>query len=90
MSLNLNIIRNAKISVKLTGIFAIMFSVMLTISSAYILNGVRHYLYTQASKRVEDVNSIIINRLKSNRNLSNNARFFRYNAKRKYICKSYR
>ena len=75
MSLNLNIIRNAKISVKLTGIFAIMFSVMLTISSAYILNGVRHYLYTQASKRVEDVNSIIINRLKSNRNLSNNALF---------------
>ncbi|MHC6179944.1 sensor histidine kinase [Clostridium sp. JNZ X4-2] len=69
--MNLNIIKDAKISVKLTGIFAFMFSVMLVVSNAYILNGLKHYLYTQAGKRVEDVNAILLNKLKSNENSNN-------------------
>lgn len=69
--MNLNIIKDAKISVKLTGIFAFMFSIMLVVSNAYILNGLKHYLYTQAGKRVEDVNVIILNKLKSNENSNN-------------------
>lgn len=73
--MNLSIIKNAKISVKLTGIFAFMFSVMLVVSNAYILHGVRHYMYTQAAKRIEDVNTIILNKLKSNRKLPNNELF---------------
>ncbi|PRR78677.1 sensor histidine kinase [Clostridium luticellarii] len=69
--MNLNIIKDAKISVKLTGIFAFMFSVMLVVSNAYILNGLKHYLYTQAGKRVEDVNAILLNKLKLNENSNN-------------------
>lgn len=62
--MNLCIIKNAKISVKLTGIFALMFSVMLAVSNAYILHGVEHYMYMQTAKRLEDVNQIILDRLK--------------------------
>lgn len=69
--MNLNMIKDAKISVKLTGIFAFMFSIMLVVSNAYILNGLKHYLYTQAGKRVEDVNVILLNKLKSNENFNN-------------------
>ncbi|WP_446897002.1 HAMP domain-containing sensor histidine kinase [Clostridium sp. LBM24168] len=73
--MNLSIIKNAKISVKLTGIFAFMFSVMLAVSNAYILHGVRYYMYTQAAKRIKDVNTIILNRLESNRKISNDELF---------------
>ncbi|NLU06915.1 MAG: HAMP domain-containing histidine kinase [Clostridiales bacterium] len=64
--MNLNIVKNAKISVKLTVIFAFMLSVMLAVSNACVLHGVRHYMYTQASKRLEDINQIILKRMKLN------------------------
>lgn len=72
--MNLSIIRNAKISIKLTGIFAFMLSIMLAVSNAYVLHGVRRYMYNQAAKRLEDVNQIIFDRLKL-KQLSSNKLF---------------
>ncbi|NKF06686.1 HAMP domain-containing histidine kinase [Clostridium gasigenes] len=55
------IIKSAKISVKLTIVYALMFSLLLLILDASILYGVKYHLYSQANKQIEDVKIIVIN-----------------------------
>lgn len=63
--MNIKFIRNAKISVKLTLIYAFMFSLVLLILNALVLNGVKYYLYNQGNKQLEDVKSIIMGKVLS-------------------------
>jgi len=57
------IIKSAKISVKLTIVYAVMFSLLLLILNASILYGVKYYLYSQANKQIEDVKTTLLNRI---------------------------
>jgi signal transduction histidine kinase len=59
----LKIIRNAKISLKLTVIYAFMFSLLLLILNASILYGVKYYLYSQSNKQIEDIKNIITSKI---------------------------
>lgn len=71
----LKIIKGAKISIKITAMYALMFSLALLILNASILYGIKFYLYSQANKQVDDVKAIILNNLasqKENINLSTN------------------
>jgi len=63
--MNLKIIKNAKISIKLTIIYAIMFSVVLLLLNISILYGIKFYLYSQANRQVDDTRIIILNKVKS-------------------------
>lgn len=71
----IKIIKGAKISIKITAMYALMFSLVLLILNASILYGIKFYLYSQANKQVDDVKAIILNNLtskKENINLSIN------------------
>lgn len=59
--MNLNIIKKAKISVKLTIMYAFMVSFILLILNASVLYGIKHYFYSQANKQISDVKNIVIN-----------------------------
>lgn len=61
----LKIIRSAKISIKLTAIYAFMFSLVLLLLNASILYGVKYYMYNQANKQIEDMQTIILNKITS-------------------------
>jgi len=62
---NLKIIKNTKISLKLTMIYAFMFSLVLLLLNASVLYGVKYYLYSQGSKQLEDIKTIILNKISS-------------------------
>jgi len=57
----LKIIKSAKISIKLTIVYAFMFSLVLLLLNASILYGVKYYLYNQANKQIEDIQTVILN-----------------------------
>ncbi len=59
--MKLKSIRSAKISVKLTMIYAFIFSMVLLLLSASILYGIKYYLNITAVKQVEDVKTMILN-----------------------------
>ena len=59
--MRLKSIRSAKISVKLTMIYAFIFSMVLLLLSASILYGIKYYLNITAVKQVEDVKTMILN-----------------------------
>ncbi|AWI05824.1 sensor histidine kinase [Clostridium drakei] len=61
----LKIIRSAKISIKLTVIYAFMFSLVLLLLNASILYGVKYYMYNQANKQIEDMQTIVLNKITS-------------------------
>lgn len=61
----LKIIKRAKISIKLTIVYAFMFSLVLLLLNASILYGVKYYLYNQANKQIEDIESIMLNKITS-------------------------
>ena len=61
----LKIIKSAKISIKLTIVYAFMFSLVLLLLNASTLYGVKFYLYNQADKQIEDIHSIILNKITS-------------------------
>lgn len=61
--MKLKIIRNAKISLKLTVIYVFMFSLLLLILNASILYGVKYYLYSQSNKQIEDIKTIIMSKI---------------------------
>ncbi len=63
--MNLNIIKGARISIKITIIYAFMFSFVLLLLNASILYGIRYYLYAQAAKQTDDARTIILNKLNS-------------------------
>jgi len=53
-------LKNGKISIKLTLVYAFMFSLVLLILNASILYGTKYYLYNQANKQIEDFKTIIL------------------------------
>lgn len=59
--MKLKIIKSAKISVKLTMIYAFMFSMVLLLLSASILYGIKYYLNITAVKQVDDIKTMILN-----------------------------
>lgn len=59
--MNIKVLKKAKISVKLTIMYALMFSFILLILNASVLLGIKNYFYSQANKQVSDVNNIFIN-----------------------------
>jgi signal transduction histidine kinase len=59
------IAKSAKISIKLTIVYAFMFSMVLLILNALILYGLKFYLYSQANKQIEDVQTIFANKITS-------------------------
>ena len=61
MNMNFKIIKSAKVSVKLTIVYAVMFSLVLLILNASVLYGIKFYLYSQAYKQIEDVRIIVLN-----------------------------
>lgn len=61
-----NLIRSAQISIKLTAVYAFMFSLVLLILNASILFGVKYYVYNQANKQIEDMQTIMTNKLGQN------------------------
>lgn len=63
--MNLEIIKSAKISVKLTAIYAFVFSLVLLLLNASILYGIKYYLYSQANRQVEDIKTITLNKITS-------------------------
>ncbi|MBZ9686080.1 HAMP domain-containing histidine kinase [Clostridium estertheticum] len=60
--MNFKIIKSAKVSVKLTVVYAVMFSLVLLILNASVLYGIKYYLYSQANKQVEDVKIMVLNK----------------------------
>lgn len=60
--MNLRVIKSAKISVKLTIIYAFMFSMVLLLLNASILYGIKYYLNITANKQVEDIKTMILNK----------------------------
>lgn len=56
-------LKSARISIKLTAMYAVMFSMVLLFLNASILFGVKYYLYNQANKQIEDMQAIISNKL---------------------------
>ncbi|GFZ33424.1 hypothetical protein CSC2_39500 [Clostridium zeae] len=61
--MKLSIIKNAKISVKLTLIYAFMFSLVLLILSTVTLYGTKYFLYKQADKQVNDISTVLTNKI---------------------------
>lgn len=62
---NFGILSNARISIKLTIIYAFMFSLILISINAAVLFGMEHYLYREADNDIEDTKGIISNMLDS-------------------------
>ncbi|URZ04332.1 sensor histidine kinase [Clostridium felsineum] len=58
-------IKSAKISLKITAVYAVMFILVLLVLNASILFGVRHYIYEEGKKQIEDVQNIMTNKLKN-------------------------
>lgn len=56
----LQISKRGKVSLKLTLMYAIMFSLVLLILNASILYGLKYYLYSQADSLIEDVKATIL------------------------------
>lgn len=59
--MNFKIIKSAKVSLKLTIVYAVMFSLVLLILNASVLYGIKYYLYSQAYKQIEDVKTMVLN-----------------------------
>lgn len=74
--MKLNFIRKAKISVKITAIYAFIFSFVLLILSATVLYGVKYYLNIQATKQVNDITNIIFPKLTYNADLKDKNLFY--------------
>jgi len=63
--MNFKVIKSAKVSVKLTIVYAVMFSLVLLILNTAILYGIKYYLYSQANKQIEDVKVMVLNKAMS-------------------------
>lgn len=61
----LRVIKSEKISIKITILYAFMFSLVLLLLNASILYGVKYYLYNQANKQVEDIQTVMLNNIES-------------------------
>lgn len=63
--MNLKIFRSTKISVKLTLIYSLLFSIVLLLLNASILYGIKYYLSNQGKKQIESIETIILNKTTS-------------------------
>jgi two-component system sensor histidine kinase ArlS len=61
--MNLKVVKNAKISLKLTVTYAFMFSLLLLVLNASILYGVKYYLYSQSNRQLEDIKTIMMDKV---------------------------
>jgi len=61
--MNLKVMKSAKISFKLTIIYALMFSLVLLLLNASILYGVKYYVNSQANAQVEDMKAVVLNKI---------------------------
>jgi signal transduction histidine kinase len=61
--MNLKFLRSAKISLKLTLIYAFMFSLILLVLSSVTLYGTKYFLYKQANKQVQELTTITKNKI---------------------------
>jgi two-component system, OmpR family, sensor histidine kinase ArlS len=52
--------KRGKISVKLTILYALMFSLVLLVLNASVLYGIKYYLYNQATTQIEDIKTILL------------------------------
>jgi two-component system, OmpR family, sensor histidine kinase ArlS len=52
--------KRGKISVKLTILYALMFSIVLLVLNASVLYGIKYYLYCQATTQIEDIKTILL------------------------------
>jgi len=71
--MNLKVMKSAKISFKLTIIYALMFSLVLLLLNASILYGVKYYVDSQANAQVEDMKTVVLNKISQkddNKNLA--------------------
>lgn len=64
----IGILQNSRISIKLTLVYAFMFSLVLLVLNASILYGVKFYMYNQAQQQIESVQGILANKLSPLRN----------------------
>lgn len=72
------VFNKARISRKLTAVYALMFSLILVMLNASILFGIGHYLYSEADSDIEDMRSIILDMVPAENkklDLSNNEIF---------------
>lgn len=65
---------NISISIKITTVYAVLFSLVLLILNASILFGIKHYLYSEAHNQIQDVQKIIVSKITSS-DLSNKSLF---------------
>ncbi|MCF6095273.1 ATP-binding protein [Microaerobacter geothermalis] len=66
--MSINFLRFTKISLKLTIIYAFLFSLVLILLNAAILYGVKYFLDDQAFQQVENTSNIMIDKLKDSDN----------------------
>ena len=52
--------KRGKISIKLTLVYALMFSLVLLVLNASVLYGIKYYLYSQATTQIEDIKKILL------------------------------
>jgi Signal transduction histidine kinase len=69
--MKINEFRFTKISVKLTLIYAFLFSCVLLLLNASVLYGVKYYLHFQSNKQVEDIGSILTSKVYESDNILN-------------------
>lgn len=62
----ISIIKKTKISIKLTIVYAFMFSLVLLLLNASILYGVKFYVYSQAEQQVADIQTLMSTKLSKN------------------------
>jgi len=64
--MNLKFLKLTKISLKLTLLYTVMFSVVLISLNGLILTGIKYYLVAQATEQVEVANKLIVEEVKKN------------------------
>lgn len=64
-------LKNTKISVKITMLYALMFSLLLLVLNASTLYGIKYYFYSQANKQVEDLKGVMLNNIASSKDYDN-------------------
>ncbi|KHD38790.1 histidine kinase [Clostridium acetobutylicum] len=57
--------KSAKISIKITAFYAVIFSMVLLALNASILFGVKHFIYEEGNKQIEDVDIIVTDKLRN-------------------------
>ena len=57
--------KRGKISIKLTLVYALMFSLVLLVLNASVLYGIKYYLYNQATTQIEDIKTTLLTNIRA-------------------------